>query len=236
MLNVGQVTSEWAANNKVICWFEPETTSTNDIAKKSGFIDEPSWMFVTNNQTQGRGRHDNTWSNSQNNDQLLLSWCFRLKSAPQPIASPLFGWAVYKSLNDEFDLSLNIKAPNDIYINSKKVGGILLESVSQGSSHYICAGLGLNVNSSPKDVPIATSLMAEIGSEIIANRWMRFLSSLQLNLQEAASMSQSSEIPSLYRSEILAALKKWPDNNVISVLSNGDLIIDGGQKVPWTDL
>lgn len=236
MLNVGQATSEWAATNKIICWFEAETSSTNDIAKKSGFISEPTWMFVTNNQTQGRGRNTNSWSNAKPGDQLLVSWCFRLNSPPQPIASPLFGWAVYKSLNDEFDLNISMKAPNDIYVNSKKMGGILLEAVSQGPTHYICVGLGLNVNSAPSDVSISTALKEEIGSEIQTNRWNRFLSSLYLNLQEASLMCQSSEIPSLYRAEILAALKKWPDNNVVSVLSNGDLVIEGGQKVSWTDL
>ncbi len=236
MLNVGQATSEWAESHKIICWFEPETTSTNDIAKKSGFIDEAHWMFVTNSQTKGRGRYDNSWSNSKPGDQLLISWCFRLKSAPQPIASPLLGWAVYKSLNDEFDLNLSVKAPNDIYVNDKKMGGLLLESVSQGPNHFLCVGLGLNVNSSPKDVLLSTCLQNEIGAEIVAKRWFKFLSSLHLNLQEATTMSQSQEIPSLYRAEILTALKKWPDNNVVSILSNGDLIIDGGLKVPWTDL
>lgn len=236
MLNIGQSTYDWAKTNNIECWFEEQTTSTNDIAKKIGFKNQTSWMYVTNSQTQGRGRRTNTWSDTHSQDQLLVSWCFKLEYPPQPIASPLFGWAVYKSLNDEFDLSLSIKAPNDIYSNSKKIGGILLESVSQGKNHFICVGLGLNIGSSPKDVSTASSIVEEIGADIQANRWYRFLSSLYLNLADAVSVCQSKEIPSLYRAEILNALKKWPDNTIVSILSNGDLVTSTGQKVPWTDL
>lgn len=236
MLNVGQSTSEWGTSNNISVWFEEETTSTNDIAKQNGFKNEDSWMFVTNSQSKGRGRRTNTWTNAKPGDQLLLSWCFKLDLPPQPIASPLFGWAVYKSLNDEFDLNLSIKAPNDIYTNSQKLGGILLESVSQGTKHFICVGLGLNVNSVPEELTIASSIVEEIGADIPKNRWFRFLNALHANLADAAAVCQGKEIPSLYRTEILTALKKWPDNTIISILSNGDLITSNDQKIPWTSL
>ncbi len=236
MLDVGKTTFEWAKSIDLSSWFEQETTSTNDIAKLEGFKNETSWVFITNAQTNGRGRNKNTWSNATAGDQLLATWCFKLTVAPQPISSPIFGWAVYKSLNDEFDLGLSIKAPNDIYVNLKKVGGILLESITQGESHFICVGIGLNVNSSPGDISESSSLMQEIGAEVKASRWHRLLSALNKNLMEASHMCQSKEIPSVYRREILSALKKWPNNNVSNFLSNGDLVIDDGQKIPWSEL
>ncbi len=241
MIDIGLSTVEWSKSNKIPTWFEAVTTSTNDVAKEQGFKNESSWIFVTNEQTKGRGRNTNSWLNSENEgSSLLISWCFKLKSAPQPISSPLFGWAVFKSLNDEFDLNLSIKAPNDIYANSKKLGGILLESVTQGSKHFICVGIGLNILSKPKNFSEAGSLKEEIGVDINKDRWFRFLSSLNTNLTEATVMCQNSEIPSVVQNEILLALKKWPENNVAKILSNGDLIIDDGSgesfEVPWTDL
>ncbi len=241
MINVGLSTSRWAKQNEISCWFEPETTSTNTIAKDSGFKNEDSWIYVTNYQSQGRGRNTNSWLNADSKGgQLLVSWCFKLDSAPQPIASPLFGWALYKALNNEFDLNLSVKAPNDIFANSKKLAGILLESVSQGSKHFICVGVGINVMSKPLDFSEAGSLFEEIGIEIKEDRWFRFLSALNLNLHEAALMCQGSEIPTSIANELLLALKKWPDNNVTKVHGNGDLTVtlsDGEiLNLPWTTL
>lgn len=236
MLNVGQSTSKWANTNDISCEFIETTTSTNDLAKQKGHQDQSQWIYITNLQTKGRGRHQNTWTNTDAGNQLLISWCFNLEKSPQPISSPVFGWAVYKSINDEFDLNLSIKAPNDIYINSKKAGGILLESVTQGHKHFICVGLGLNINSSPEDLKISTSLAEEIGKPVLENRWQSFLSALESNLNEAALMCQAKELSPHIKEDILTALKRWPMNNVSKILPNGDLITVDNQTIPWTNL
>jgi BirA family transcriptional regulator, biotin operon repressor / biotin---[acetyl-CoA-carboxylase] ligase len=236
-INIGESTLKWAKSNHIPCWFEQEATSTNDLAKSGGFKNEKHWIYLANQQTQGRGRKTNTWSNSTHpGDQLIISWCFKLEKNAQPISSPIFGWAVHKSLNDEFDINLSIKAPNDIYAKDKKLAGILLESVSQGTNHYICVGLGLNVNSAPTTLATSTYLANEISAELNEQRWYRFMSSLENNLLEAASMCQFKEIPSLYQSELLTALKKWPQNQVSQMNTNGDLILSDGQKISWADL
>lgn len=251
MIDIGMTTQEWALQNKIPSWFSPETTSTNNIAKEQGFKDDPLWIYVTNHQTEGRGRHSNSWLNGDFNPeqkskniggQLLVSWCLKLNTAPQPISSAVFGWAVYKSLNDEFDLNLSVKAPNDIYIDSKKCAGILLESVSQGNKHFICIGIGLNVFTHPNSLQHTTNLCEDSKIEISKERWFRFLNALKINLNEAGHFCQNQEIPSVVQSELLLALKKWPENHITKISPSGDLTVQLENEepelilVPWTEL
>jgi BirA family biotin operon repressor/biotin-[acetyl-CoA-carboxylase] ligase len=65
-----------------------------------------------------------------------------------------------------------VKWPNDIYIQNKKVGGILLEAV--GALQQVVVGIGLNVNVQPQHNPLITqpwtSLAAEQGHTLNRNR------------------------------------------------------------------
>ena len=78
------------------------------------------------------------------------------------------GLAVAKSLENR-GLNPKLKWPNDIFINNKKVGGILCESkIKDGRVDSFIIGIGINVNESPVDFPdeiknIATSLFIESG-------------------------------------------------------------------------
>ena len=238
MLDVGLSTLRWAKKNHVDCIFEEKISGTNEMAKVMGLKENLDlWIYLTNQQTHGRGRRENTWENvNKPGHQLLSTWCYRLQTPPQHVASPLFGWAVYKALSYIFDLALSIKAPNDIYIDSKKVGGILLESLSQGSDHMICVGLGLNVSSYPQDIEIATSLNHGIKNDLEESRWHNFLSHLKLNFNEAIEACTQQKISPTIRHEILDGLKKWPTNNITHILSDGTLILEDSRRIHWSDL
>lgn len=237
MINVGQSTQAWAEESKILCFFEETCASTNDWAKKEGFIDsQHEWLYVTNQQTQGRGRGTNTWETTTTGTQLLSTWCFQLENPAQHISAPLFGWALYKALNDEFDLNLSIKAPNDIYSGAHKIGGILLETLTQGEKHLLCVGIGLNVIEHPADIPHTSSLKEDIGFAIQENRWSAFLSNLKVTLSEAVNACTEKELSEFFTTEILEALRKWPQNQVVQVLPNGDLKLESGDLLPWTEL
>jgi len=79
--------------------------------------------------------------------------------------------AAVKALRRTCKVDAKIKWPNDIYINEKKVCGILTEfSADFDSVHYVVVGIGLNVNfntSKNREIEnIATSLMEECGKKI----------------------------------------------------------------------
>lgn len=237
MIHVAQSTKQWAESNFFQLFYSESVDSTNSQAKKDGIISSTSpWIYLTETQTQGRGRGTNTWTNTDAGNHLLCTWCYDLPSSPQPIAVPLFGWAVYQALNDEFDMALSVKAPNDIWAGDKKLAGLLIESVSQGDKHAIFVGLGLNVNDAPKDIPNATSMFDEIGTSLNVTRWHSFLDKLRVRFNEVIQVCTLPELSGEYRNEILAALKKWPGNKVDKLLSNGDLVLNDSTRMPWNKL
>lgn len=135
-----------------------ETSSTNDLAKEN--FQKNGWLwhcFAADAQTRGRGRKGRSWI-SPPGAGLYLSI-----AVPRPgileVWLPLVGaiaslTAIQSSLIKSHCIlspSIRIKWPNDIYIESKKIGGILCELVigSEGSAWII--GIGINI-STPKDV------------------------------------------------------------------------------------
>jgi BirA family transcriptional regulator, biotin operon repressor / biotin---[acetyl-CoA-carboxylase] ligase len=111
-------------------------------------------------QTKGRGQIANIWE-SDDDKNLLLS----LYVTPQKILATeqvylnLFAClAVFDFVNKEFPERTKIKWPNDIYVDDKKVAGILIENNIQGDSvKSSIIGLGININQSNFLVPNALS-------------------------------------------------------------------------------
>lgn len=237
MINIAKSTRAWAEKNNYKSFYFEETDSTNNQAKADGIVKTQSpWIYIADQQTKGRGRGLNTWTNTTPGTSLLSTWCFELPSAPQPIAAPVFGCALYKTLNEEFDMALSIKPPNDICSGFKKLAGLLIESVSQGQLHSINVGLGLNVFEAPKGIDKVTSITEEIGAEIDETRWFGFLSKLRTNFIDASVACVKSEMAATYRTEILGALKKWPGNEIENILSNGDLVLKNSTRISWMSL
>jgi BirA family biotin operon repressor/biotin-[acetyl-CoA-carboxylase] ligase len=77
--------------------------------------------------------------------------------------------AVLKGMSEVTKASFQIKWPNDVLLNKKKICGILTEmSAEPDMVHYVVVGVGINVNmeSIPKEqAPFASSLKTELGEE-----------------------------------------------------------------------
>ena len=158
-----------------------ETDSTNLRAKQ--YVQEndgtPAYspcLFVSEVQTAGRGRLGRSWE-SPPNEGIWMSYLCKPNLSPNQISGVtiLAGLAVAKAINS-FALKQNIhnlyaeiKWPNDIVINKKKVCGILTELI--GNTSYVVCGIGVNVNSLsfPEDLfYIFSSLLKESG--VVWNR------------------------------------------------------------------
>lgn len=132
---------------------------------------ENGTVIITDNQLKGRGRQANIWS-SIPNKSLTFSIILYPKAPPNQINlySLLAGLAITDCLI-EYDIQAQLKWPNDVLINGKKVGGILCESkLSGGVIKSMVIGIGLNVNETIDDFPKnlrlnATSLMIEDGKQ-----------------------------------------------------------------------
>lgn len=152
--------------------YYPKLDSTNTkawelIAKNS----ENGTVIITDNQLKGRGRQSNKWKSTPNKS-LTFSVILYPKAPPNQINiySLLAGLAITDCLI-EYDIHVQLKWPNDILINGKKVGGILCESkISGGKIKSMVIGIGLNVNEKTTKLPEelrnkATSLTIESGIE-----------------------------------------------------------------------
>ena len=118
-------------------------------------------------QTQGRGQRASEWQSSKAQNALFsifVAW-EDLDIAEQFLISMLTAISVVDVLERWISLPMHIKWPNDIYVNKKKIGGILIESDLNGrklSSSII--GIGINVNQVAFESNIsATSLKLESG-------------------------------------------------------------------------
>jgi BirA family biotin operon repressor/biotin-[acetyl-CoA-carboxylase] ligase len=123
-------------------------TSTNDIAFNAalnGEVEGTSYLALT--QTKGRGRNQNKWSSTKGN--LFLSTIIKPKSDKSfwHQLSVIVGFSIIEVLVDLGVNSnlINLKWPNDILVDEKKICGILLES----SDNFIIVGIGLNILKTP---------------------------------------------------------------------------------------
>lgn len=144
-----------------------ETTSTNTDARLWVSEGAPDGaVVVADHQTAGRGRFARTWESAPGQN-LLLTVIVR-HALPRPALLPLaIGWAVRKAVASLLPgATVNVKWPNDVRIDRRKIAGILVESPDDG---IYLAGIGLNVNQDSFASEIAgepTSILLESGQRV----------------------------------------------------------------------
>ncbi len=151
------------------------TTSTNDWAASMSGKTEGGSIFLAERQTKGRGRRGRQWE-SPFGEGLFLSVLEYPALPPCQVMKLTLcaGMAVCKGIEDVTGILPDIKWPNDIVLEGKKVCGILAEmkAVAEGMVHVVI-GIGVNVNQTkfPKELnQIATSLKLITGKEGDKNR------------------------------------------------------------------
>lgn len=151
-------------------YIKTESTNTDaaNLALKGA---SDGTLVIAEEQTGGRGRLDRRWL-SRAYDNLLMSLIFRPKLIPQEVfwITMLCSVAIVMAIKKTMDLKTLIKWPNDIYLNDKKIAGILTElSADQDRVNYVITGIGLNVNYDTNAYPeirdIATSISCVTGQK-----------------------------------------------------------------------
>ncbi len=148
MTLIAQWTKKWAKKTDLPFVFYHQTTSTNDKAKEHSINSQQytPLLFIAEFQTKGRGRKNRQWINSD----MMVSWSYSLKKAPQPVTVDLMGQALHTALKNSWEeCPFTIKKPNDIYIKNKKIAGLLIEVVNKGPVHTLIIGAGMNIFTHP---------------------------------------------------------------------------------------
>ncbi|MGA2073258.1 MAG: biotin--[acetyl-CoA-carboxylase] ligase [Terriglobia bacterium] len=123
-------------------------------------------VVVAEEQTAGRGRFGREWY-SEKSSGIYLSVILRPPFSPTaaPILTLMAGVAAQQAVSALTGLGVDIRWPNDLLVNGKKVAGILTEMKAElGRLHAVVLGIGINVNHSQMPAslkPIATSLRIE---------------------------------------------------------------------------
>jgi len=150
--------------------YYPDLSSTMDEAGKLGEGDaEEGAVVVAETQTAGRGRQGRNWVSQPGN--LLVSVLFRPTLEALPFISIIGGVAAARAVRKVTGLEPQIKWPNDLLIQGRKVAGILAESAIAGDTvWYAVLGVGMNVSlntdQTEEIASFATSVNAAAGKVV----------------------------------------------------------------------
>ncbi len=148
----------------------PFLESTMDAAKKEAqWGAEAGTVIITDEQKGGRGRLQRTWLSPPGS--LAFSLILRPNIEYVCYMVMLASLAVSWSIENLTRLKCQIKWPNDVLIQEKKVCGILIENdIKNNTLNYVVIGVGINVNMRLSKYPdiasFATSLSDQSGVEV----------------------------------------------------------------------
>ena len=151
------------------------TDSTNEQAKLyagDGWSGEPT-IFIAEEQTKGRGRYSRKF-HSKKGAGVYLSLLFKPKTDISNTISitALSAISMIHAIREQILADVNIKWVNDLVLNEKKLGGILIEgsiNPETRSYDYLIAGIGVNLYKTeldPEIESIATDLESGTGAKI----------------------------------------------------------------------
>ncbi|MBD5402780.1 biotin--[acetyl-CoA-carboxylase] ligase [bacterium] len=156
-----------------------EIDSTNNYAKMNIDSFEDKTVIYAKRQNSGRGRLNRSWVDLGDGN-LFMSIVLKPSNSFNeiyPNITQYLSVSLCKVL-ECYGLKPQIKWPNDVLIDGKKIAGILSETVMEGHLlKGLVLGIGVNLNSCQKDLEsienkIATSLNLEIGQDIDLNAFM----------------------------------------------------------------
>jgi BirA family biotin operon repressor/biotin-[acetyl-CoA-carboxylase] ligase len=181
------------------------TDSTNERAKELAAAGAPGGTLVTaDEQTAGRGRQGRVWT-APAGSALLLSLLLRdldERHALLPLAAAV-------AVCDALPVDASIKWPNDVWIDGRKLAGILVEGRPQEGWAVLGVGVNVTTESFPADIAdTATSL----------------------------GLAGVSATPESVLADLLPGLARWldaPDQKVLSAWRSRDAL--KGKRVRWSD-
>lgn len=185
----------------------PSCHSTNDIAAEivhAGLFAEGT-IVITDNQVKGKGQRGTVWQASPGENltfSVILAPSF-IAISEQFLISQVIALSIREYLS-QYVRHVKIKWPNDIYINNRKVCGILIENSIQGSRLAgSIVGIGLNINQADFESSNATSLSKETGnSYVLTEEFPKVLKFIDANYYKLKSLWRHNDLRQEYLSHL----------------------------------
>ncbi|PTK39629.1 biotin--[acetyl-CoA-carboxylase] ligase [Staphylococcus hominis] len=200
--------------------------STQTIAKQGLVDNQYTMLILSDEQTKGRGRFNRNWSSSKGKG-LWMSVVLRPNVSFAMI--PKFNLFIALGIRDAIQAfsrdKVEIKWPNDIYINDKKVCGFLTEMVANADAvEAIICGIGINLNHQEEDFSDmirhrATSIRLHHSEEI--NRY-QFLKRLIEEIEKRYHQFLNSSFETI-RDEYIRTSNIW--HRKLTFTENGEQFI-----------
>lgn len=219
--------------------------STNAYLKVKHHILDDWTVVATDYQVSGHGRLSRLWE-SQKGKNLLCSVLLKDKATLKNASSLslVTGVVIFQTLTKLGLKGVKIKWPNDIYVNDKKICGILLEGKSSGDTlNAVIIGIGLNLNQKkfPKGLN-ATSYINEKKKSINVKRVLKMIMDAlyqeidRLNHHQSNYLKIINDHNYLYNKEAYVTLKG--KKTLVKILTinkdNSLLVIHNKKKVSVT--
>ncbi len=199
--------------------FSPVTGSTNSDALEAGRAGAAHGsVFLTDEQTAGRGRGDHAW-HSAAGQGLYVSVLLRLPipAARMPMVPLAAGLAAADAISAATSLQVDLRWPNDLLIGARKTGGILAEAqIDAGRVTFVVIGVGINVHQTVFDPGLSTpgtSLDVENGR--VNDRQVLLIALLEALHRETAALRDPQAAEAL--PERLARASTWVRGRPVEV-------------------
>ncbi len=217
-------------------------TSTNILAKELAKDNaHEGTVIVAVKQVGGRGRKDRVWHSPPGGLWFSMILYPDLEPGRAMLATMCASLAVVEGVKSSIGIDANIKWPNDVLINGRKVAGILTEIHSVPDElKYIVVGVGVNVNNRiPKNIEgSATSLLYETDQHTDIEKLLEDILGHMDDMYSLLIKGRHQEIRELWlaRSDIKGRKVRVTDGKytrtgmVRGIDQNGCLLLDIGDK------
>lgn len=202
--------------------------STNDYCETHEFGEDTA--IIAREQTGGKGTKGRSFSSPRGGVYLSLVRYYPCKaenSFSLMIASCM---AVVKTL-ELYGVSAGVKWPNDVFLNGKKICGILIKNSFEGENvKKSITGIGVNVNNDiPKDLAdIAINLKSVVGEVDIDEFYKRLIENLYADYSVDEYRSRN-----IVLGKEITVIKNGESRKTVAedVAADGSLVLKGGERL-----
>ena len=145
-----------------VLFFDSITSTMHEAIAQAAAGCPSGTAVVAEEQTAGQGRHGHSW-HSEPGAGLYVSVVLRLPTGAIPVVTLALGLAVAEAIARATDLHPDLRWPNDVMLDGRKIAGVLVHLVDGKA----IAGIGVNLNQTafPPEIE-ATSLKLATGHDV----------------------------------------------------------------------
>ena len=232
----------WLKKYSLLIFDEIDSTNSEGL-RLAQICRAGNFVVWARSQTKGRGRESKAWESERGNLFLSILLNENIPTTRQPQFSFITALAAYDLIyaltrQSGTSFKIQLKWPNDILVDNKKISGILLESLSFNDNASLVIGIGVNVKTSPSNISQTSTSLADEGVDHIELE--KVINHFMLNFEKYRSMWQQSgfiEIRKLW-------LKRAAKLNETITIDNGrekitgifkDIDFSGGIRIRTAD-